>query len=249
MSAAPPPRPPETERDLRDVLRGSARPPKAGPLSASLTFGWRTLRKVRRAPDQLSGAVIMPTMLTVLFTYLLGGAIAGSAGGYLQYLLPGIIVLAVVLATAQTGITLNLDLTTGAFDRFRVLPIWRPSVLLGAMCGDVVRYLTASVLPLGIGLALGFRPHGGPAGVLLALLFLQAFAFSLAWIWTALAMLVKTPATAQMLSAMGQFVLAFGANVFVPTRTMPGWLQAFTGVNPVTRAAPLTAYGYDRLRR
>jgi len=222
---------------LRQALSTRPRPRRANPVYASLTFAWRALLKIKHVPDQLGDAIIFPIMFTLLFTYLFGGAIAGSPGNYLHYFLPGVVVLAVALTSMYTGTTLNLDISKGIFDRFRSLPIWRPSVLVGAQLGDVVRYAIASVFPVLLGLVLGFRPDGGFAGVLLALLFLQVFAFSLAWIWTLFGVLLRTPSAVQGLTFPIQFLLVFGSNILVDPQTMPGWLQAIVNVNPVSHAA------------
>ncbi|MEV4002515.1 ABC transporter permease [Actinomadura sp. NPDC049753] len=210
------------------------RPPRAGALSASMTFGWRALLKIKHSPNQLVDALMLPVMFTLSFTYLVGGAIAGSPGRYLHFFLPGVMVMAVALTTAYTGIVLNQDVDQGVFDRVRSLPVWQSSVLVGAMLGDVVRYAVASVVPLLLGLALGFRPDGGLGGVVLALLFLQVFAFSLAWIGTFVGVSVRTPTAAQTLSWTLLFVLVVASNVMVPQQTMPGWLEALIKVNPIS---------------
>ncbi|NDU71398.1 ABC transporter permease [Actinomadura sp. DSM 109109] len=210
------------------------RPPRAGALSASMTFGWRALLKIKHSPNQLVDALMLPVIFTLSFTYLVGGAISGSPGRYLHFFLPGVMVMAVALTTAYTGIVLNQDVDQGVFDRVRSLPVWQSSVLVGAMLGDVVRYAVASVVPLLLGLALGFRPDGGAGGVVLALLFLQVFAFSLAWIGTFVGVSVRTPTAAQTLSWTVLFVLVVASNVMVPQQTMPGWLEALIKVNPIS---------------
>ncbi|MEV0666833.1 ABC transporter permease [Actinomadura luteofluorescens] len=210
------------------------RPPRAGALSASMTFGWRALLKIKHSPNQLVDALMLPVIFTLSFTYLVGGAIAGSPGRYLHFFLPGVMVMAVALTTAYTGIVLNQDVDQGVFDRVRSLPVWQSSVLVGAMLGDVVRYAVASVVPLLLGLALGFRPDGGVVGVVLALLFLQVFAFSLAWIGTFVGVSVRTPTAAQTLSWTLLFILVVASNVMVPQQTMPGWLEALIKVNPIS---------------
>ena len=155
------------EDNLRSVLASGERPKNANALSASLTFGWRALLKIKHVPEQLFDAVFNPIIFTLLFTYLLGGAIAGSTGAYLQYLIPGILVQTVLLITAYTAVNLNTDISKGVADRFRSLPIWRPAVIVGALLGDALRYTLASAIVLVLGLVLGFHPEGGVLGVLL----------------------------------------------------------------------------------
>ena len=136
-----------------------------GPVLTSLTFGWRALLKIKHVPEQLVDVTMFPIMFTLMFTYLFGGALAGSTQEYLQFLLPGILVQANVMITMNTGITLNTDIQKGVFDRFRSLPVWRPSPLVGALLGDLVRYSIGSAIVITLGLVLGFRPEGGAVGV------------------------------------------------------------------------------------
>src|ERR1043165_8186692 len=130
---------PASEESLRKVLTVSAQPGRPSPLYTSMTFAWRALVKIRRVPDFIGNAVVFPVVFTLVFTYLLGGAIAGSPGDYLQFFLPGVMVMAVMTTSMQTGVALNTDIATGIFARIRSLPIWRPSVLVGSLLGDVVR--------------------------------------------------------------------------------------------------------------
>jgi ABC-2 type transport system permease protein len=222
------------EDNLRSALASGERPEKANALSASLTFGWRALLKIKHVPEQLFDAVFNPIIFTLLFTYLLGGAIAGSTGAYLQYLIPGILVQTVLLITAYTAVNLNTDISKGVADRFRSLPIWRPAVIVGALLGDAVRYTLASAIVLALGLVLGFRPEGGIFGVLLSVLLLLVCAFSVSWIWTALGLVARTPNTVLWVSTLTMFLLTFASNIFVDPKTMPSWLQTVVGFNPIT---------------
>lgn len=205
-----------------------------GPLSASLVFARRALLKIRHAPEQLTDAIAIPVLFTLLFTYLFGGALAGSPGEYLNALLPGTLVMAVLLITVYTGTVLKTDLDRGTLDRFRSMATWQPAVILGGMLGDMVRCLLAGTIVIALGLVIGFRPDGGAGGVLGALGLVLVFSFSLSWVWTALALLVRTAASLSLLSFVVQFPLLFASNVFVDPTTMPGWLRAFVGINPVT---------------
>ena len=225
---------PVREEALRLALAERSRPPRPNALSASLTFGWRALLKIKHVPEQLFDVTAFPIMFTLMFTYLFGGALAGSTGEYLQFLLPGILVQTVVFITIYTGFTLNTDITKGVFDRFRSLPIWRPSVLVGALLGDAARYTMASTMVIVLGLVLGFRPAGGVVGVLLSVALLLVFSFSLSWIWTALGLVLRTPNSVMGVSMMVLFPLTFVSNVFVDPQTMPTWLQTVVGLNPIT---------------
>lgn len=211
-----------------------ARPPRPNGLSMSVTFGWRALLKIRYRPEQLFDITAFPVMLTLVFTYLLGGALAGSPREYLRFLLPGILVQAVVVCTMYTGIALSTDIGQGVADRFRSLPIWRPAVLLGALLADAVRYVLAAAVVVGAGLALGYRPAGGVSGVLAAVLLVVVFAFSVAWIWNLLGLLLRSANAVMAVSTMVLFPLTFGSNIFVNPHTMPPWLEVFVSANPIS---------------
>lgn len=229
--------PPVTEDALRSVLLAGERPPRPGPVSTSLTFGWRALLKIKHVPEQLVDVTMFPIMFTLMFTYLFGGALAGSTQEYLQFLLPGILAQANVMITMNTGITLNTDIQKGIFDRFRSLPAWRPSPLVGALLGDLVRYSIGSAIVIMLGLVLGFRPEGGAVGVVLSVALLLVFSFCLSWLWTMLSLILRTPNSVAGVSMMVMFPLTFVSNIFVDPKTMPGWMQAVVEVNPITHLA------------
>lgn len=231
---------PAVDETLRAALSARARPRRPGALSTSLTFGWRALLKIKHVPEQLFDVTAFPIMFTLMFTFLFGGALAGSTREYVQFLLPGILVQTVVFITMYTGFTLNTDISKGVFDRFRSLPIWRPSAIVGALLGDAARYTIASAMVIVLGLILGFRPGGGPVGVLLAVALILVFSFSLSWIWTSLGLVLRTPNSVMGVSMMVLFPITFASNIFVDPRTMPGWLQAFVDVNPISTLVTAT---------
>ncbi len=219
---------------LRAVLTPGERPPRPSALSASLTFGWRSMLKIKHVPEQLIDVTVFPIMMTLMFTYLFGGALAGSTTEYLQYLLPGIMVMSVVMTTMYTGVAVNTDISKGIFDRFRTLPVWRPAAMVGYLLGDMLRYALASVVILTVGLILGYRPDGGVLGVAGAILLLIGFSFAFSWIWTMFGLLLRSEKSVMGVSMMVIFPLTFLSNILVETQTMPGWLQAFVDVSPVT---------------
>jgi daunorubicin/doxorubicin transport system permease protein len=210
------------------------RPAPASTASASLTFAWRAMLKIRHVPEQLADVIGIPLLFTLMFTYLFGGALAGSTHAYLQFLLPGSLVLAVLFLTVYSGVTLNRDLSTGAFDRFRSLPIRRASPIAGGLLGDAGRYLLASVLVIGLGLAMGFHPYGGAAGVAAAVGLVIVFACGLSWAWITLGLVLRTPNAVMSAGFTLLFPLTFVSNIFVTPQTMPSWLRAAADVNPVT---------------
>ena len=216
------------------LLATGPRPHGASALTASRAFAWRALLKIKHVPEQLGDVIGIPVLFTLLFTYLFGGALAGSTSQYLQFLMPGTLVLAVLFVTVYSGVTLNRDLATGAFDRFRSMPIWRPAPIVGALIGDVGRYLLASTLVLGLGLLMGYRAHGGLAGVLAAVGLVLVFASALSWVWITLGLVLRTPNAVMNLGFVIMFPLTFLSNVFVDPGTTPSWLRTVIDANPIT---------------
>ena len=222
---------------LQAALSADTRPARASALAASLSFAWRAALKIKHVPMQLFDVTAFPIMFVLLYTYLFGGALAGSPREYLQQLLPGILVMTLSWITMYTGQGLNTDIAKGVFDRFRSLPIWRPAVLVGMLLADTARYLVAAVVIMTVGLALGFRPQGGPLGVVAAVALLLVFAFSLSWVWTAVGLTMPTPEAVMQMSMTILFPVTFASNVFVDPQTMPGWVQVFVNNNPITHLA------------
>ncbi|GGT32312.1 ABC transporter permease [Nonomuraea spiralis] len=220
---------------LGTVLAPGAKPPRPSAWSASVTFGWRAILKIKHVPEQLFDVTAFPLMMTLMFTYLFGGALAGSPTDYLQFLLPGIMVSSVVMITMYTGVEVNKDIEKGVFDRFRTLPIWRPSTMVGYLLGDILRYTMASTVILAVGLVLGFRPQGGVTGVLAGIVLLLGFSFAFSWVWTMFGLLMRSEKSVMGVSMLVLFPLTFLSNVYVDPATMPGWLQVFVNVNPITR--------------
>jgi ABC-2 type transport system permease protein len=225
---------PADDAAVRRAISSTSRPPEAGPLAEALTFAWRGMLKVKHVPEQLLDVTITPVMFVVMFTYIFGGAISGSTVEYLDYLLPGILVMSVLFTTVYSGVALNTDLTKGVVDRFRSLPIWRGAPLLGSMLGDTVRYLVAGTVIILVGVVLGFRPDAGIVGAVSALALVVAFAFGLSWVFTTIGLVLRSPSAVLNAGFMGIFPLTFLSNVFVDPATLPGPLKAFVDVNPIS---------------
>ncbi|WP_405796855.1 ABC transporter permease [Streptomyces sp. NBC_01506] len=220
--------------DLAALLVNKERPPRPSPLSASMTFGWRAMLKIKHVPEQLFDVTVFPVMMVLMYAYLFGGALAGSVSEYIQFLLPGVMVMSVVMITMYSGVAVNTDIAKGVFDRFRTLPIWRPAPMVGYLLGDVVRYVIAAIVILGVGLAIGYRPDGGVLGILAGVVLLLVFSFSFSWIWTMFGLMLRTEKSVMGVSMMVIMPLTFLSNVFVDPKTMPGWLQAFVNNSPVS---------------
>jgi ABC-2 type transport system permease protein len=222
------------EAALHTALSSSPRPPRPSPVSAALTFGWRGMLKIKHVPEQLIDVTLTPVLFVLLFTYMYGGAISGTTDAYLQFILPGIVVMSVLFTTVYSGVALNTDITKGVVDRFRSLPIWRPAPLAGAVLGDAVRYLVAATVVIVVGLALGYRPEAGVGGVVAAVLVVVAFAFGLSWVFTTAGLILRAPNAVMNVGFMALFPLVFISNGFVPPETLPGWLEAIVDHNPIS---------------
>ncbi len=223
--------------DVGSVLRLGTAPKPAGLFTSVRTHGWRALLKIKHVPFQLFDVTVMPIMFTLLFTYVFGGAIDGTPKQYIQYLAPGIIVQTVVFITVYTGVGLNSDIKKGLHDRFRSLPNWQPSPILGALAGDLFRFTMASLVVLAVAMIIGFRPNAGPLGVIAAIGLVLVFCLSLAWIWIIVGMTAKTPESVMTTSFIFLMPLTFASDIFVRLDTMPDWLQLIVGNNPVSHLA------------
>jgi ABC-2 type transport system permease protein len=208
--------------------------PGASRVGATLSYAWRTMLRIRHVPEQIFDVIAIPVVFTVLFTYLLGGALAGSPSTYLQTLLPGTLVMTLVLLTTFTGSGIRSDLDSGVHDRFQSLPVWRPAPLLGALLGDLGRYLVAAGMVLALGLALGFRPAGGVIGTFAAIGVVLVFAHALSWTWIVVGLRARSVAAVNAVSLGLLFPLTITSNVFADPATMPGWLRPIVEHNPVS---------------
>jgi ABC-2 type transport system permease protein len=225
---------PAAEDAVCKVLASGTPPARASALSTVLAFGWRGMLKVKHVPEQLIDVTLTPVLIVFLFTYMFGGAIAGSTGDYLQFLLPGMLVMSLLFSTVYSGVALNTDATKGVVDRFRSLPIPRTSPLVGAVLGDSVRYLVGASVIVALGLALGYRPGAGLPGIVAAVALVVAFAFGLSWCFAAVGLLMRAPNAVSSAGSMALFPLVFLSNVFVEPETLPAGLEAFVDVSPIS---------------
>ena len=220
-----------TAPELTDLQR---RIGLADTVSQTLTLAWRATVKMRRSLEVMFDVTIQPLVFTAMFAYIFGGAISGDVESYLPLIIPGLIGQTVLTACVATGVQLRQDLDSGVFDRFKVLPIARIAPLAGPMVADMLRYLIAAVLTFGVGILIGYRPGGGFAGVLAAILLAVLAGWSLAWIFTFFGLVGRSAQGVQGISLLVMFPLTFLSNAFVPTETMPPALEAFAEVNPVS---------------
>ncbi|GIG54955.1 ABC transporter permease [Demequina activiva] len=219
-----------------DVTR-EVTPIPAGPLDL-LRHSWvlakRSLVKTWRTPEGLIDVTLAPIMFTLLFTFIFGGAIAGSTSEYLVFLIPGLIGQNIAFSSVGIGIQLNSDMEKGIFDRFRSLPISRISPLLGAALGDIVRYVLLIGIMVGTGSVLGYRITTDPLSFLAGCLLAILFALSLAWAPMLVGLVARSERAVQGIVFMTLFPLTFASNAFVDPSTMPSWLEAFSNANPLS---------------
>ena len=195
----------------------------------------RNLMRLRTNPAELIGMVMFPVIFVLLFVFVFGGAISGSTGAYLQFALPGVLAQSVIFGSQATGTSLTTDISKGVFDRFRSLPIARSAPLIGQIAGDVIRIALGMVITFAFGTLLGFRVHTGPWQAIIAFGVMLGFSFAFGWISTLIGVLAKTPVVVQMFSGILLFPLTFASSVFVPARTMPGPLQTWATISPVSQ--------------
>lgn len=222
------------EQQRNSAFLSKEHPSPPTPWTSMMTFMMRALLKTKHTPMALLDITAMPILFLLMFTYLFGGAIAGSTQEYLQFILPGILVQTVTQITMYTGLDLNKDIQKGFFDRQRTMPIWMPSSLVGAMLFDTLRYTIASTIMIIFSMFLGFRPEGGFVGVILAVGLLLIFAFSLSWIWNVLALVMKSENALMASAMMIIFPLTFLSSAFVSPATMPSALEWFVSINPIS---------------
>jgi ABC-2 type transport system permease protein len=202
-------------------------------ISNSLTMAYRSLLLIRRTPEQLFDVTVQPILFTLMFAFLFGGAIAGNVHNYLPIIIPGILVQTAITGCMATGVQLREDMDKGVFNRFKSFPIARIAPLTGPVLADLLRYGIATGLTFFMGYILGYRWASLGGAVIGGLLVILA-AWSISWIFALLGVIARTASTVQGISAAILFPLVFLSNAFVPTNTLPGWLQAFVNVNPVT---------------
>jgi ABC transporter DrrB family efflux protein len=214
--------------------------PSGNVVQNTITIARRNLLHIKADPEQIVGMTIQPLMFLVLFVFVFGGAIAGSSKAYLQFALPGILVQGIAFTPFTTALGLNQDFQRGLIDRFRSLPIARSSVIGGRILADGVRVLWGEVILIGFGVLLGFRFGGGFAGAVGAFVLVAAFGLTLCWPMAFIGVTAKTPEAVNTWGFMIILPLTFASSVFADPSSMPGWLQAFVNVNPITHVVNAT---------
>ncbi len=216
--------------------RAAGTRPRFRALRHAAVLARRNLIKTARTPEQLIDVTVQPLIFLLLFVYVFGGAIGGgNRHDYLQYLLPGLLVQSIVFGSIALGQNMNADIEKGVFDRFRALPIARSAPLVGAVAADLMRYVIVCVMTIGFGYVLGFRIATNPLALVLAALLAIGFALCFCWIALWIGLTARNAGSVQGIMFLLLFPLSFGSSIFTQVDTMPGWLQAWNHVNPVTR--------------
>jgi ABC transporter DrrB family efflux protein len=202
----------------------------------------RNLLANLRLPDVLLLSTVQPVVFMLMFLYVFGGAIeavlpAAADGNYVNWLLPGILAQSAVFGATPTAFGLNNDRTTGVIDRFRSLPMAGSAVLAGRTLADLIRSSFILLLQLAVGIVLGFRWQTGLAGLVAAVALALGFGYACSWIMATLGLAIRNAEAIQAAVYMVVFPLTLISSVFLPTHTMPGWLQAFADHQPITVVA------------
>ncbi|MFE7800849.1 ABC transporter permease [Nocardia sp. NPDC057440] len=192
----------------------------------------RCARHTLRSRDTLIISLLMPVLVMMLFTYVFGGAI-DVGGPYLDYVVPGIMLLCTGFGSSITATSVSTDMTRGSIDRFRTLPMFKQAVLAGHVAEGVVRNLAAIAIAVAVALVLGYRPHTGVAGWFSAFALITLFVLAISWIAVALGLVAKNPEAAGGLTYAIMFI-PYISSAFVQTSTMPGWLRGFAEYQPAT---------------
>jgi ABC-2 type transport system permease protein/oleandomycin transport system permease protein len=210
---------------------------RLGALRDTLAITQRNLITIRRIPALLVFTLIQPVVFVLLFRYVFGGAIRGTGGNYVDYLMPGIFVQTVVFGATSTAIGLATDVKSGMLERFHSLPMARSAVLGGRTLADLARNLFVVILMGAVGYLVGFRVHTGVADFAIGMLLVLFFSYSFSWIFATVGLAVGDPESAQAAVFPVMAPLVFASSVFVPVATMPGWLQAWAKYQPVSVTA------------
>lgn len=215
------------------------RVPLGSAVSHTMVIMKRNLLRNVRLPQLLIFATIQPIMFLLLFNFVFGGALesslpAAAGGQYINWLIPGLLIQVATFGSGQTALGLTEDLSSGAIDRFRSLPIARSAVLAGRTLADLIRSSIVLTIMLVIGYLIGFRPATSFSGVLAGLVIALLWVYTLSWVMASIGLLVKNPEATQSAVFLPVFPLVFASSVFVPVETFPSWLQGFAQNQPIT---------------
>lgn len=222
-----------TELTFPAPLHTSARRPGATVYAELSTMIVRSLRLSLRNVDGLITALALPVMLMVMFVYFFGGAIHVGTR-YIDYVVPGVLLVCVGFGAGTTAVTVSTDLGGGIIDRFRSLDVRPSSLLAGHVVASLARNLASAALAVAVAFAIGYRSPAGPAQWLEAITILALFVLAMSWFAAAIGIATRSPEGAQGTTFLISF-LPYPSSAFVPIHTMPSWLQGFARAQPVTQ--------------
>ncbi|MDX2545288.1 ABC transporter permease [Streptomyces sp. WI04-05B] len=221
-------------------IKSDGRIPLRGHLRHTGALVRRNLLWIRQDPESMADALLMPIIFTLLFVFVFGGSIGQATGGgqdgYVQYVIPGMIAMMSMTLSQGVGTGFCQDFNSGVMDRFRSLPIGRGSVLFAKISVELVRMLFATTVLMIVAVLVGFDIGNWP-GLFAAVGLATLFASSIMWVFLTLGVMMKSAQSVQAMGFLVLFPLQFGSSIFAPTRSMPGWLQAFTDYNPLSTLA------------
>ncbi|WP_327702505.1 ABC transporter permease [Streptomyces decoyicus] len=199
----------------------------------------RNALQIKQDPESMMDVLLMPIIFILLFVYVFGGAIAGKGNQqqYLQDLVPGMMGIMAVNIAMSVGTGVNEDFRKGVMDRFRTMPIARSSVLIAKIVVELGRMLLATAILLGMGFLLGLEVRGSILEFLGSIVLSMAFCAAMMWIFILLGLSMKTPQAVQGVAMLVLMPLQFGSSIFAPPTSMPGWLEGFAKVNPLSNLA------------
>lgn len=223
----------QTAMSVSSLLEHAKPYHRSNLFSNKLMFGWRNIIKIKHIPEQFMDVLITPIMFTFMFTYLFGGALAGSTKAYLQFFIPGILVQTLTFNAMYAGINVNNDVSKGIFDRFRSMPIWLPAPLSGIFIGDFFRHLISGCIVLLFGFFLGFRANANILDFAAAFFIMIFFAMSISWVFIIMGLTMRSTSAVMSIGWLVLMPLVFLSNIFADPTTMPKWLQTFISYNPL----------------
>jgi ABC-2 type transport system permease protein len=213
------------------------------PFSLFLTDVWvltkRSIARIRREPETLSDVTIQPVLFVLMFAYVFGGAIGGLGGGdkYHSYLIGGMLGMTLAQTAPGTAVAIVSDMETGLIDRFRSLPMSRAAVLTARTIADLSTQVIGGIVIALVGLAIGWRIHNGAGDAIEAFALALLFGYAFTWVGVCLGMVLRSPEAAQQTGFIIFLPLTFISSAFVPTQSMPGWLQPVAEWNPMSSLA------------
>lgn len=221
-------------KSVRRIVDKNHTPMHTSAIKDSMMLGWRSLLKIKHIPEEFIDVIISPAMFTFLFSFMLGGALAGSTVDYMKFLVPGILVQTLAFNSVYSGFTINTDISKGIFERFKSMPIWAPAPFIGLFIGDCLRHIISSVFLLFFAFLIGFRIEASPIYIAASVALVIFFSISLSWFFMIMGLIMRSLSAIMSTSMLILMPMVFMSNIYADPATMPGWLQTFISFNPLS---------------